>query len=349
MPSNTFGTSSATVQARIQQYTHGKLEVSNAFYGAMCLVTFLVVACNSVFNGLYGWEQGTTTVGTYLTAIAYTLGDWTLTILVTLIVPLFIARIAGVLSCLGLVALSVFAAAAFLIGQQYQQENYDITALKQSIEDDREAYQQYHKLATAQRIERKQERLSAMLREKGGSGSTAIYHYVADATGHTVEAVSLVVRVSWSAVFVLAAIGLGGYLKRVYCPASVKAYARFVLGVEGAKQAGEAILSSLEAQMGAPAVAYMTAPKDAVPNDVAPTKKTQKPRKKRAPTQDTGTTGSTAQRYEAIRERVQAGTLKPSIAALKRTGMGTATAQTYQQQLLAEGIIKPKGRGFVLA
>lgn len=171
-----------------------------------------VVTINAAFNLSYGASQGVTQWGVILTALAFASCDFVLLFLSYLFIPKWLGRVLGLVSMIGLVALSVFSATAFLIGQQYQKEAFDVQLLRQSIEDDRAAYQKYHKQVTAQRIERKTNQLTALVNKKGGDGATAIYHYIASATDYSYEAVSLTIRIYWAFTYVLAGMALASIL-----------------------------------------------------------------------------------------------------------------------------------------
>ena len=171
-----------------------------------------VVSINAAFNLSYGASQGVTQWGVILTALAFASCDFVLLFLSYLFVPRWLGKLLGLLSMIGLVALSVFSATAFLIGQQYQKEAFDVQLLRQSIEDDRAAYRKYHKQVTADRIERKTNQLTTLVSKKGGDGATAIYHYIASATGYNYESVSLTIRIFWAFTYVLAGIALASIL-----------------------------------------------------------------------------------------------------------------------------------------
>lgn len=71
-------------------------------------------------------------------------------------------------------------------------------------------------------------------------------------------------------------------------------------------------------------------------------------RKTRSPTRDTQTQGDTATRYRAVRDRVRAKQLKPSIRALASEGMAKDTAAQYLKAMADEGVISRNGNGYQL-
>jgi hypothetical protein len=65
---------------------------------------------------------------------------------------------------------------------------------------------------------------------------------------------------------------------------------------------------------------------------------------------DAGTSGNAAARYKRVKSAVSAGSLKPSVRAIQAVeGGGTLVVRRYLQKLAEEGVIVPKGRGWVRA
>ena len=65
---------------------------------------------------------------------------------------------------------------------------------------------------------------------------------------------------------------------------------------------------------------------------------------------DAGTSGHAAARYKRVKSAVSAGSLKPSVRAIQAMeGGGTLVVRRYLQKLAEEGVIVPKGRGWVRA
>ena len=189
--------------------------VNPKYYRVLIIVTALTVIANAAFNIGYGVSQGVTIGGAILTGLAFGLGDVILVCIGHLYIPRPITNAMGFLSVLGLIALSVFSATAFLIGQQYAKDSYDVALQRKNVEILQTVYNKHHQLQTGKRLERETAKLTAMVQERGGDGATAIYHLIAKGTGYTVEVVTLVVRITWSLVFVLAGIAMAGYIQDI--------------------------------------------------------------------------------------------------------------------------------------
>ena len=189
--------------------------VNPTYYRVLIIVTALTVVANAAFNIGYGVSQGVTISGAILTGLAFGLGDLILVCIGHLYIPRPITNVMGFLSVLGLICLSVFSATAFLIGQQYAKDSYDVALQKRNVEILQSVYSQHHQLQTGHRLERETAKLTTMVKERGGDGATAIYHLIAKGTGYTVEVVTLIVRITWSLVFVLAGIAMAGYIQDI--------------------------------------------------------------------------------------------------------------------------------------
>lgn len=189
--------------------------VNPTYYRVLIIVTALTVIANAAFNIGYGVSQGVTITGAILTGLAFGLGDLILVCIGHLYIPRPITNMMGFISVVGLIALSVFSATAFLIGQQYAKDSYDVALQRRNVEILQSVYNQHHQLQTGQRLERETAKLTTMVKERGGDGATAIYHLIAKGTGYTVEVVTLVVRITWSLVFVLAGIAMAGYIQDI--------------------------------------------------------------------------------------------------------------------------------------
>jgi hypothetical protein len=76
------------------------------------------------------------------------------------------------------------------------------------------------------RIEAADREIAKMKGATPETKSTAIYHYLAKATGYSVEAVSLALRGLYGLIVVCTAVALAGYLETLYCPSSLKTWLR---------------------------------------------------------------------------------------------------------------------------
>ena len=192
--------------------------VKSSYYYLLLGVTGLTVIANTAFNVGYGLSQGVTLGGALLTGFAFGLGDLILVCIGHLYLARPITKLMGVVAVLGLIALSVFSATAFLIAQQYAKDSYDVALQRRNVEILQKVYDQHHQLQTGQRLERETAKLTEMVKDRGGDGATAIYHLIAKATGYSTESITLAVRITWSTIFVLAGIALASHLRELQTP-----------------------------------------------------------------------------------------------------------------------------------
>ena len=192
--------------------------VNPGYYYLLLTVTALTVVANAAFNVGYGLSQGVTLWGALLTGFAFGLGDLILVCIGHLYLARPITKLMGIVAVLGLIVLSVFSATAFLIGQQYAKDNYDVALQRRNVEILQKVYDQHQQLQTGQRLERETAKLTAMVKDRGGDGATAIYHLIAKATAYSTESVTLTVRITWSLVFVLAGIATASHIRDLKAP-----------------------------------------------------------------------------------------------------------------------------------
>ena len=192
--------------------------VNPSYYYLLLTVTGLTAMANAAFNVGYGLSQGVTLWGALLTGFAFGLGDLILVCIGHLYLAQPITRLMGLVAVLGLIALSVFSATAFLISQQYAKDNYDMALQRRNVEILQKVYNQHHQLQTGQRLERETAKLTSMIQSRGGDGATAIYHLIAKATKYSTESVTLTVRIIWSLVFVLAGIATASHIRELKAP-----------------------------------------------------------------------------------------------------------------------------------
>ena len=192
--------------------------VKPSYYYLLLGVTALTVIANAAFNVGYGLSQGVTLGGALLTGFAFGLGDLILVCIGHLYLARPITKLMGVVAVLGLIALSVFSATAFLIGQQYAKDSYDVALQRRNVEILQKVYDQHHQLQTGQRLERETAKLTAMVKDRGGDGATAIYHLIAKASEYSTESVTLTIRIIWSLTFVLAGIATASHLRQLKTP-----------------------------------------------------------------------------------------------------------------------------------
>lgn len=321
----------ALIQNKITKEKEGRKEVSNGHYAAIVLSMFVIVGCLALQNALYGYTQGSTYAAMALLAVMYFAGDWALAALTSLekrqtnlTLLLFTAK--G-----GLVLLSFTAGVSFMLSEQQHKDvtNSRVASLEADITANQRAFEEYHKTITAQRLTALRRELEQERARVGANhhSSTALYLYLSRFTGVSFEAVSFSVRAVWIFVFIVTGMCLSSLLGLLWCPyLEQRAHRRIIRAEKAAiKRAKE--YRTLQQQAGA-------------------LQTTRALRGSRAPTQDTRTAGRASHRYTDLRDKVQRGAVKPSVASLRKLGMGTATAQKYLRQLQVEGVIIRSGQGF---
>lgn len=187
-----------------------KLERIQELIPLLKAVTVMVLILNSAFNVCYGFSQGSG-AGAWMIALSYGMGDAVLLCLMLFPTNDKLTKGMAILSAIGLFSLSVFSASGFLIGQQYGKDNYDVGIQRRNVEILQGVYKKHNQVQTGVRLERETAKLRAMMREKGGSGATAIYRWIGRCFNISTTSVSLAIRTLWAIVFVVAGITLSRY------------------------------------------------------------------------------------------------------------------------------------------
>lgn len=331
------------IQNKIQAEKEGRQEVSNGHYASIAITMFVIVGCLAAQNGYYGYSQGSTYAAMVLLAVMYFAGDWALAALTSLSTRQHSANALSFLAKAGLVLLSVTSGVSFMIGEQHQNDvsHSRVASLERQIETNEQAFSQYHKTITAERLERLNTELRAERARVGANhaSSNAVYMYLAKMTGYPFEVVSFAVRTLWVVVFIVTGMALSTLLGLLWCPwKEAKAHSRIMSQQRAHLRRAKAQTKLLQQ--------YADIEEWRVGNR---SPKSQVRTTPRAPTQDTDTTGETSVRYKVVRNKVLTGEVRPSVGSLKQLGMGPSTAQGYLRQLVREKVIQKEGQGYVLA
>jgi hypothetical protein len=191
-----------------QAKTLDKIELArNAVLWLLLLVTPGLAITNAVMNMATGAAHGSTVWTSTLTAIQYGLSDGGLLILGAVLLPRWLNRALCWLALMGAFSLTLFAGVSFGLRDFYHHnQGQEIQLLKEGIEADRAAWRKYHNLETSRRIERREQKLLALMEAHGGRGVSAAYHWIAQAIGYPVQTVTLFMRSLWT--FVLSVMGM---------------------------------------------------------------------------------------------------------------------------------------------
>jgi hypothetical protein len=337
--------------------------ISKAGYLALLFLTFFLALGIAIQNGFYGFEQGTTPFKSIITCSLFFIGDVVLIILARYLMPSFLMQFLSYFVFVGLSLLSIFAASAFLIGQQHQidlssqavqiQKINELNAITDSAiaAKKKEISQLENHIATLppgwytnrtntqKMIREVQKEIGQLMNnriqspeiEKSVSPENAIYAWIALAIGSTEQIVSLIVRVAWAIIFVFASIVMGGLLR--FADMARKQNQR-TTPPEDKKP-----LPAPEQKTTAPRTApdnvfdISTAPRSQI--TTAPTAPIP------ADMQDTG-------RYSELVKAILSGAVKPSTRAVKNYGIGSKQAGEHLKQMLEEGHLLKSGQGYKL-
>ena len=222
-PADTGGraiTTNKEVLIMTKSILHEKNEVSRLYYTGFIAITFVMASGLAIQNALYGYEQGTNEARAIVTGALFFVGDLALIALCHKLFPALLAQLFGLISIIGFAILSMFAAFAFLVGQQHHKDNYQITSKQEQVN---RLDNHYNNLPVSQVINRRDtlreirilnNKIDKLSEQNGGyvSSGSAAYLMISKATPYSFEQVSLIIRLAWSLVFVIGSMALGGMI-----------------------------------------------------------------------------------------------------------------------------------------
>ena len=370
-------------QARVEIEKEGKIEVTNSDFYKLQALRFVIVGGNGAFNALYGWSLGYNVLSCVLLAIVMFSGDWALSLLHQITTSTKQAYAgAGLVTKTGLIFLSLVAGTSFMLGIKHAQEikNSNIPLIEENIKILNAKYEETSSTKARQAREAEQEKLQQEKARVGDfSSANAFPAYLAKAFDWSYEKVAMALNITWIAVLLFTGMSLSAQLGMVWCPAREraisndlthrakeqarreKAHAKALAArqkvvremhaliaessqlqeVEGQEPVGKpepiqerAPLTIIEVAESLPAncdIAWeKPKPKRASSLKRAPRKQLD-PRTKRPP-------------YEAVKQMVVNGQVKPSQAAFVRLGMGARVASDYRQQMIDDGILRVRNQ-----
>jgi hypothetical protein len=335
---------------RVSQFLNSRSEVTNTYYTCLLLLTISLAVAQALIGGFYGAEQGVGFFKKLLTTFIFFVGDLILVALAHMLFPPALSKFFATLALIGFCILSIFASTAFLIGQQQSQSNYIVEAQKDQIAD---LQKSRDALPSSWHLNRKnydsqiaqlQAQLSKNIAEHGDQNSSnAIYFWIAKITKTDVESVSLIVRSSWSIVFVLGSLALGGMLKTVYAPRSLEQYNKHLARHSTALQLGklqnskQPISSKNQQKTGK----MRSAP---LPSSVSKSNQ-----ESGADAQKKEVEYHLLAKIEQIKSAVGAGKIRPSQRELKKAGLGSDLSVQLLRNWLEEGFLARDGQGYKVA
>ena len=218
--------------------------VPKYYYYSLVAITVIMASGLALQNALYGYEQGTNLFRAAVTGTLFFVGDALLIALCYRFFPYWIAVIFGSLSIIGFAFMSMFAAFAFLVGQQHLKDNYQTTSKQAQIMrldnhlatlDPRSTINRRDTLREISRLDKQIDRLSS---DNGGyvSSGSAAYQMIAKATPYSFNEVSMYLRMFWSLAFVIGSMAGGGILAHLRIEDSVKKQSKPTDDVKQGKQ-----------------------------------------------------------------------------------------------------------------
>jgi len=336
MATHTLSPTPGIFEVEFDKFISERRQVSDRLYKFLHALVMVMTACAVLFAACYGWQLGENLFYRLIIILVAVGIECSLVFFAAIQYPKPVLLVFGLISGTGVIAISMFTAASFMLSQQFAQDH--------KVEELAKGYMQQlqedaGKLSVANAADRgslaaTRNRFEDVLfhfKDSQGSKATAIYAQIAKTTGSSVEVVSLYIRLFLALVFVSTTIALASYLETVYCPESLAKW------IDQEKRRQELIKTAREdfAAIGqGRQVVHPQASPSTTPS------LTPASRSPRSPTHDTETNGSNASRYERIKEGVKAGSIKPSVRGLKAQGMSQATAEKYLQQMRDEGVIQ---------
>lgn len=354
----------ATYARRVEDYTAGKTEVSGIWFWGFALLAVSIAAINAFMNAVYGFQSGTGWIQSLLIGAAFLLLDLALIALAYRYFPGWITGIMAVVSLIGLVPMSMFAATSFMVGQQHEKDaivvetqSELVKGLQARVNATDPAASPINYRDASRELSRETDKLNRIIERNGGyvSGSSAVYHYLAKTTDSTVEKVTLIIRAIWSVVFVFVSVTLGGMLNQNYTVGTLMAYARRMQSKDVSD--ARAKRDYLVAMADAPALLENEPEED---ESIYPVRTGHVPSKEKSTTYPARTQVRTGHEprdwlelYEAAKQGIEDRVIAPSVQGLKDSGLGIGTdnARRMLKELRGDRVIKnkAKGQGYELA
>ncbi len=319
-------------QTDLQKFQNGKQEVSDFYFISLLVIASTLAFGLALQNGMFGYAQGNTWFQIGVTSALFFIGDFALIALAYYLFPKFLTKLFGTFSIVGFAGLSIFAAMAVLVTQQHSKDSYLVTTTQTQITDaikarDALPANYYSKTEKYNKtINKLKSEIKEMTHDDGGyvSSGSAVYALIAKATRFTVEEVTLFIRLSWSTVFVIGSLTLGGMLATMYCPLLLKQRSKHIANRDTNKAQGEVDYNVKLKSVPTPSCTQGT-PKASKGADY------------------------TESKYRAVLNGIVAGTVKPSVRSLKSVhGLGTDQAANMLLRMSKSNHLIKKTNGYSL-
>jgi hypothetical protein len=338
-------------ETALGEYTKGRKRVSDGMYSFLRALVYLFTTCAVTMAAFYGMQLGESLlfkVVIVLTAVGI---ECAVVFFSAVIYPEGVITVAKVLSGVLLPALSLFTVMSFMISQQFAADNSGLEGLRRDVarleaaagrlditkREDRGTIQ-----VTNNRIEEAREKLRRAEAAGEGSKATAIYHYIAKTTGASVEWVILMIRFAWGLCFVCLTVALDAYVDtRLYSPSSLKRW------IDAWKEEGRLFDDARAWRPDAPKIEAPRVEEVKEEEDRTPILHYSAPRVRRPVakadryrrTEREDGDGLWEEVYQRVRDAVESGEVKPSVAKIKELAKGTDNAYLAIDRLLKDGVI----------
>jgi hypothetical protein len=300
-----------------------------------------MTACSIAFAAFYATQLGESLIFKAVIALAAVGVECSLVFFAALMYPRPVLQVFGAIAGIGVVAISIFTAASFLLSQQYGKDNEVSEARKAYVAKLQASLAQVDVTAqedrgTIARLNDRIERGLDSLKGVKGSKATAIYHDIAQALGYPVEAVSLWIRLFWALVFVSIAVALASYLETIYSP---KSLGRWVSELKRK----EVMLADARRDFQHLALAPSTTSSPDADTESDNTVESIPARWRR---KNRGSGAELPEKtYREVRSALLEGRLTPTVDAIKGITRGTDDAYQAIDRLMGEGVIYQAANG----
>lgn len=216
--------------SRLESFRSSRIPISDRMYRLLHGLVVLLTTCSISIAGAYAWGLGEGTSQSLILGATAVGLEVSLVFFAATMYPRLVMWLFGLIAGLGVLLVSVLTITSFLISQQHQQEHHAIQereSYRVKLVRDRERLdiRNPNDRATigilSNRIEAADKELATLKAATPETKSTAVYHYLAEATGSPVEVISLLLRGAYGLVVVCTTVALAGYLETVYSPNSL--------------------------------------------------------------------------------------------------------------------------------
>ena len=123
MPTQTFTAVATSLEAEFEKFAAERRQVSDRMYGLLHALVGVMTACSIAFAAFYATQLGESLIFKAVIALAAVGVECSLVFFAAVMYPRPVLQIFGAIAGVGVVAISIFTAASFLLSQQYGKDN----------------------------------------------------------------------------------------------------------------------------------------------------------------------------------------------------------------------------------